>query len=73
MKGGVERESYQSEFDLTIRHRQNGKLSDRVATSTLQDQLPVPGLADFLNKALFGPVKQFFLPLSNSTVVHDIH
>ena len=30
----MERESRQSEFDLTIRHRQNGKLSDRVATST---------------------------------------
>jgi len=32
----VERESHQPEFDLTIRHRQNGKPSDRVATSTAQ-------------------------------------
>jgi len=32
----VERESHQPEFDLTIRHRQNGELSDRVATSTLE-------------------------------------
>ena len=32
----MERESHQPEFDLTIRHRQNGELSDRVATSTLE-------------------------------------
>jgi len=32
----VERESHQPEFDLTIKHRQNGKLSDQVATFTIQ-------------------------------------
>lgn len=30
----MERESHQPQLDLTIRHRQNGKLSDQVATST---------------------------------------
>ena len=35
----MERESHQPEFDLTIRHRQNGELSDRVATSTIIDYL----------------------------------
>ena len=30
----MERESHQPQLDLTIRHRQNGKLSDRIATST---------------------------------------
>lgn len=32
----MERESHQPQLDLTIRHRQNGKLSDRVATSTVK-------------------------------------
>jgi hypothetical protein len=40
-KGGLERESHQPEFNLTIRHRQNGELSDQVATSTAHSGHPV--------------------------------
>lgn len=34
----MERKSHQPQLDLTIRHRQNGELSDQVATSTAENR-----------------------------------
>lgn len=68
----MERESHQPQLDLTIRHRQNGKLSDRVATSTREGCRWASMLNDLLD-LLFTTPPQHWLQVVPETIFNYLN